>query len=54
MTAIHRSAIVPYSAHQMFDLVADIAKLEQLCPPRFTAFDVGLRAVLDSRSIAES
>ncbi|MBI3546287.1 MAG: type II toxin-antitoxin system RatA family toxin [Gammaproteobacteria bacterium] len=32
MTAIHRSAIVPYSAHQMFELVADIASYPKFLP----------------------
>lgn len=32
MTAIHRSAIVPYSAHQMFDLVADIPSYPKFLP----------------------
>jgi len=32
MTTIHRSAIVPYSAHQMFDLVADIPSYPKFLP----------------------
>ncbi len=32
MTAIHRSAIVPYSARQMFDLVADIPSYPKFLP----------------------
>ncbi len=32
MTAIHRSAIVPYSARQMFDLVADIPAYPEFLP----------------------
>lgn len=32
MTAIHRSALVPYSAHEMFALVADIAAYPQFLP----------------------
>lgn len=32
MTAIHRSAIVPYSAHQMFELVADIPSYPKFLP----------------------
>ena len=32
MTAIHRSAIVPYSAHQMFDLVSDIPSYPKFLP----------------------
>ncbi len=32
MTAIHRSALVPYSAHEMFVLVADIAAYPQFLP----------------------
>ncbi|MGE5241790.1 MAG: type II toxin-antitoxin system RatA family toxin [Bacteroidota bacterium] len=32
MTAIHRSAIVPYSAARMFALVADIASYPQFLP----------------------
>ncbi len=32
MTAIHRSAIVPYSAARMFDLVADIPAYPQFLP----------------------
>lgn len=32
MTAIHRSALVPYSAHEMFALVADIASYPQFLP----------------------
>lgn len=32
MTAIHRSAIVPYSAAQMFDLVADIPAYPKFLP----------------------
>ncbi len=32
MTEIHRSAIVPYSARQMFDLVADISSYPQFLP----------------------
>lgn len=32
MTEIHRSAIVPYSAHRMFDLVADISSYPQFLP----------------------
>ncbi|MBI5783585.1 MAG: type II toxin-antitoxin system RatA family toxin [Gammaproteobacteria bacterium] len=32
MTTIHRSAIVPYSAHQMFDLVADIPAYPKFLP----------------------
>ena len=32
MTAIHRSAIVPYSASRMFDLVADIPAYPQFLP----------------------
>lgn len=32
MTEIHRSAIVPYSAHRMFDLVADIPSYPQFLP----------------------
>jgi coenzyme Q-binding protein COQ10 len=32
MTAIHRSAIVPYSAHQMFNLVADIPSYPKFLP----------------------
>ena len=32
MTAIHRSAIVPYSASRMFDLVADISSYPQFLP----------------------
>lgn len=32
MTAIHRSAIVPYSAHQMFDLVSDIPSYPEFLP----------------------
>lgn len=40
MTTIHRSAIVPYSAHQMFDLVADIPAY-----PRFLPWCGGARVV---------
>lgn len=32
MTAIHRSAIVPYSAHEMFELVADIPSYPKFLP----------------------
>ena len=32
MTTIHRSAIVSYSAHQMFDLVADIPSYPKFLP----------------------
>lgn len=32
MTAIHRSAIVPYSAQQMFELVADIPSYPKFLP----------------------
>jgi ribosome-associated toxin RatA of RatAB toxin-antitoxin module len=32
MTAIHRSAIVPYSTHQMFELVADIPSYPRFLP----------------------
>ncbi|HSD97446.1 MAG TPA: type II toxin-antitoxin system RatA family toxin [Sulfuricaulis sp.] len=32
MTTIHRSAIVPYSAHQMFELVADIPSYPKFLP----------------------
>ncbi len=32
MTEIHRSAIVPYSVHQMFALVADIPSYPQFLP----------------------
>jgi coenzyme Q-binding protein COQ10 len=32
MTAIHRSAIVPYSASRMFELVADIPSYPQFLP----------------------
>ena len=32
MTEIHRSAIVPYSARQMFELVADIPSYPQFLP----------------------
>ena len=32
MTTIHRSAIVPYSAHQMFELVADIPSYPEFLP----------------------
>lgn len=32
MTSIHRSAIVPYSARQMFDLVADIPSYPKFLP----------------------
>jgi ribosome-associated toxin RatA of RatAB toxin-antitoxin module len=32
MTTIHRSALVPYSAHQMFDLVADIPSYPKFLP----------------------
>lgn len=32
MTAIHRSAIVPYSARQMFELVADIPAYPKFLP----------------------
>lgn len=32
MTAIHRSAIVPYSARRMFDLVADIPSYPKFLP----------------------
>lgn len=32
MTTIHRSAIVPYSAHQMFGLVADIPSYPKFLP----------------------
>ena len=32
MTTIHRSAIVPYSARQMFELVADITSYPQFLP----------------------
>ncbi len=32
MTAIRRSALVPYSAHEMFVLVADIASYPQFLP----------------------
>lgn len=32
MTTIHRSAIVPYSAHQMFELVADITSYPKFLP----------------------
>ncbi|MHB8624172.1 MAG: type II toxin-antitoxin system RatA family toxin [Sulfuricaulis sp.] len=32
MTAIHRSALVPYSAGQMFDLVADIPSYPKFLP----------------------
>lgn len=32
MTAIHRSALVSYSAHQMFDLVADIDSYSAFLP----------------------
>ena len=32
MTAIHRSALVPYSAQQMFDLVADIPAYPTFLP----------------------
>jgi coenzyme Q-binding protein COQ10 len=32
MTAIHRSAIVPYSTHQMFELVADIPSYPKFLP----------------------
>ncbi len=32
MTVIHRSAIVPYSAHKMFDLVADIPSYPEFLP----------------------
>lgn len=32
MTAIHRSAIVPYSARQMFELVADIPSYPKFLP----------------------
>lgn len=40
MTAIHRSAIVPYSAAQMFELVADIPAY-----PRFLPWCGGARIV---------
>lgn len=32
MTTIHRSAIVPYSAHRMFELVADIPSYPEFLP----------------------
>jgi ribosome-associated toxin RatA of RatAB toxin-antitoxin module len=32
MTTIHRSAIVPYSAHQMFELVSDIPSYPKFLP----------------------
>lgn len=32
MTAIHRSALVPYSAHEMFELVADIPSYPKFLP----------------------
>ncbi len=32
MTTIHRSALVPYSAHQMFELVADIPSYPKFLP----------------------
>ena len=32
MTAIHRSAIVPYGAHRMFELVADISSYPKFLP----------------------
>ena len=32
MTTIHRSAIVPYGAHQMFELVADIPSYPKFLP----------------------
>ncbi len=32
MTAIHRSALVSYSAHEMFDLVADIPSYPKFLP----------------------
>jgi coenzyme Q-binding protein COQ10 len=32
VTAIHRSALVPYSAQQMYDLVADIPSYPQFLP----------------------
>lgn len=32
MSAVHRSAIVPYSAHQMYSLVADIAAYPRFLP----------------------
>jgi ribosome-associated toxin RatA of RatAB toxin-antitoxin module len=32
MTTIHRSAIVPYSAHRMFELVADIPSYPKFLP----------------------
>lgn len=32
MTAIHRSALVSYSAHEMFDLVADIPSYPRFLP----------------------
>jgi ribosome-associated toxin RatA of RatAB toxin-antitoxin module len=32
MKTIHRTAIVPYSAHQMFDLVADIPSYPKFLP----------------------
>jgi len=32
VSAIHRSALVPYSAHEMFDLVADIASYPKFLP----------------------
>ena len=32
MTAIHRSALVPYSAQEMFDLVADIPSYPKFLP----------------------
>lgn len=32
MTTIHRSALVPYSAHEMFELVADIPSYPKFLP----------------------